>query len=326
MILLPPQGLNAASSILSAPSAGFLTSLYDAFRTESTAGRGVHALSIASVPQLRNVAPSMKLQVLDSISENGAKLIKISARDLADFRMAQPGVRIVPVIEYELSTSGWALHVETLATTASTTTGVDMTFVGSDGAPVVGAHVVAFTTFATRTGAEGDTDRHGRVQLNIASSTRSFERVYVYAKTRYWPKLLINVVLKQLGPVELDAISFPPNDLLRNVYGNNAPDGAGKDVVVGVIDTGCGPHPDLKIAGGFNAVGRDEQDYFDNGEQHGTHVAGIIAAHGNAQTGVRGIAPGSSCGAIVSLHGLAKKPQTSTSPRRSIAPAPTAAT
>jgi subtilisin len=39
-------------------------------------------------------------------------------------------------------------------------------------------------------------------------------------------------------------------------------------------------------------VGTNPAAYHDNGDQHGTHVAGIIAARGNAATSVRGIAPG----------------------------------
>src|SRR5207247_1649461 len=55
---------------------------------------------------------------------------------------------------------------------------------------------------------------------------------------------------------------------------------------------GIADHPDLTIAGGQNTVvGEAPSDYGDNGEGHGTHVAGIIAAHGTPPKGVRGVAP-----------------------------------
>jgi subtilisin len=57
---------------------------------------------------------------------------------------------------------------------------------------------------------------------------------------------------------------------------------------VAVIDTGSGPHADLNIAGGFNcSTGKS----FDDGNGHGTHVAGTIAAKANTE-GVIGVAPG----------------------------------
>ncbi len=57
---------------------------------------------------------------------------------------------------------------------------------------------------------------------------------------------------------------------------------------VAVIDTGSGPHPDLNIAGGVNcSTGRS----FNDGNGHGTHVAGTIGAINNAD-GVVGVAPG----------------------------------
>jgi len=52
-------------------------------------------------------------------------------------------------------------------------------------------------------------------------------------------------------------------------------------------------HPDLTVSGGANTVtGEDPKDFGDNGKGHGTHVAGIIAAHGTPPAGVRGVAPG----------------------------------
>jgi len=59
-------------------------------------------------------------------------------------------------------------------------------------------------------------------------------------------------------------------------------------VAVAVIDTGSGPHPDLNIVGGKNcSTGRS----FNDGNGHGTHVAGTIGALNDAN-GVVGVASG----------------------------------
>lgn len=57
---------------------------------------------------------------------------------------------------------------------------------------------------------------------------------------------------------------------------------------VAVLDTGSGPHKDLNIAGGVNcSTGKS----FSDGNGHGTHVAGTIAAYDNT-IGVVGVAQG----------------------------------
>jgi len=76
----------------------------------------------------------------------------------------------------------------------------------------------------------------------------------------------------------------------------------GQGVKVAVIDSGISPHPELTIAGGVSTIG-DSPNFstdFSDGNGHGTHVAGIIAA--NSGNGVvTGTAPGASLYAVKAL-------------------------
>ncbi len=66
-------------------------------------------------------------------------------------------------------------------------------------------------------------------------------------------------------------------------------DGTGSvNTPVAIIDTGSGPHADLNVVGGKNcSTGKSYGD----GNGHGTHVAGTVAAKDNG-VGVVGVAPG----------------------------------
>lgn len=67
----------------------------------------------------------------------------------------------------------------------------------------------------------------------------------------------------------------------------------GDGVVVAVLDTGCDTkHPDLqdRIIGGRNFTNEGGREDFSDGQGHGTHVAGTIAATENDR-GVLGVAP-----------------------------------
>lgn len=95
------------------------------------------------------------------------------------------------------------------------------------------------------------------------------------------------------GVVQADAQTLPTGidriqaDASSTLSGN----GSGSvNTAVAVIDTGSGPHPELNVVGGTNCSTGRKTNYND-GNGHGTHVAGTIAAYDNAQ-GVVGVAPG----------------------------------
>lgn len=69
------------------------------------------------------------------------------------------------------------------------------------------------------------------------------------------------------------------------------------DVDIAIIDTGIDTtHPDLKVVGGRNFTGGSTTAYSD-GNGHGTHVAGTVAALDNT-IGVVGVAPGARLWAV----------------------------
>lgn len=99
--------------------------------------------------------------------------------------------------------------------------------------------------------------------------------------------------------VSIDAQTLPTG--IDRIDGELSSTGSGNgsgavDVDVAVIDTGIDiDHPDLNVVGGKNCV-RGPNTY-DDGNGHGTHVAGTIAARDNT-TGVVGVAPGARLWAV----------------------------
>lgn len=80
----------------------------------------------------------------------------------------------------------------------------------------------------------------------------------------------------------------------------------GKDVVIGVLDTGCDfNHEDIKdnILEGINVIDNKKDPMDDNG--HGTHVTGTICASNNG-VGIVGVAPESKVKPIKVLNGQGK--------------------
>ncbi len=285
-ILLPTRGLRAQETTASASVKAFFTSINPEAKTPK--GRSVKVSG----------APKLQMRVLDSIGKNGAKLVELPAESLSDLKAAQPGMRIVPITYYYpavVQRPTVRPMLKAFVAAASATKITIKVVSRADGKPVAGADVIAFTNFSQRLGAQGKTNKSGRVSLSLGTAVRKLDRLYIYPEVGFYSLLRTSITISSqmelgLRPVDLTFSNF--SDALRHFYGNTADD-IGQGVKVAVIDTGIAiNHPDLSVDGGMNTVlGEDSGDYDDNGHGHGTHVAGIISAHGLPPTGVRGVAP-----------------------------------
>jgi subtilisin len=227
---------------------------------------------VAPVP----VALPTEVRVLDAIAENGAKLVEMTAATARQLEVDHPGLRIAPVLFYKVARAD-RLEVRDAPVPISASTALSPNVVvqvedRNTHAPIAGATVVAFTDFRNRQGASGESDGSGRVVLAFGVPNPRIERVYVYPPLAgYWGAFMENVSVADIRVLELDPVVPHARTALDVFVGRGAPSGAAsaQAVRVGVVDTGVGPHPDL------DAV---RQGDVDNGDGHGTHVAGIVHA------------------------------------------------
>jgi subtilisin len=292
---------------------GFLSDLLTATELVPSA-KTVNVMARAAA-----VAPAPKMQVLDSLHENGPKLVEMSPEAELSLRLSVPGLKIVPEVFYHRQWERFKIHqrlpkaarkavkkagrkMMVARAAAAPASAIVSIADASDGAPIQGAQIVAFTDFASRQGASATTGANGRATLNGLSSNRKLERVYVYAPSGYWGFFAQNTTGSKLAKIKLAPINVrEPSLLLSQLYGA-LPANAGNGITVAIIDSGVdGTHPDLKnVTGGLNCVSdevradpaaaQNWRPAVTEGE-HGTHVAGIVGGHG-AASGFRGVAPG----------------------------------
>jgi subtilisin len=267
-----------------------------------------------------------QMQVLDSISADGPKLVSMPPEAELSLRLSDPDVKIVPEILYHRQWQRFKVHkrvTKAAAKPAATATGkakakaakvaaargaaatgallITVTDATS-GKPVPDAHIVAFTDFASRAGAEGRTDQNGRLVLNGLTPSSKLDRFYLYAPTGYWGHFAASTTGAKQSAIALAKIDIVQAGLLLPQFCAGIPATTGAGVTIGIIDTGVdATHPDLQnVVGGLNCVSdevRNDPDAAKNWRpaltdgEHGTHVAGIAAGRG-ATSGFRGVAPG----------------------------------
>jgi subtilisin len=269
-----------------------------------------------------------QMQVLDSIHDDGPKLVSMPPEAELSLRLADPDVKIVPEVFYHRQWQRFKIHkrvakaaakpkaaasgkakakaAKVAAARGATASGALQITVtdGASGKPVQNAHIVAFTDFAARAGAEGITGANGRVVLGGLTPGSRLDRLYLYAPAGYWGHFAASTTGAKQAAIKLDKIDIARPGLLLPQFCAGIPATTGAGVTIAIIDTGIdATHPDLQnVTGGLNCVSdevRNDPDAAKNWRpalkdgEHGTHVAGIAAGRGTT-SGFRGVAPGAS--------------------------------
>lgn len=275
-ILLPALGLQA--DFQSNPKVqDFLLSLDDDLKAKKS-----------SRLNLRVRGPkreTMNLKVVDSIHENGAKLVEMDEAKMADLKFSYPGIRIIPERFYRKALIRPEVRIK--AKRVRETPSMQVKITNARNEPLQGVYVVAFTNFEEERGASGYTNSKGVVSLKL--DTPTIERLYVYPDHSYWGFFRKNIRRSDALNITLQDINLTSNDIISSIYNQAQFENLRTPVRIGVIDTGIGPHRDITVLGGANFIpGEDDADHKDNGDGHGTHVAGIIGADGQ----IKGLAAG----------------------------------
>lgn len=243
--------------------------------------------------QVREIIAMPVVDVVDEVSAEGPKLVSLGTDAHSALRALDPGIRIVPVVYYYPAVAPRPTLAATVQNVGVSIPTVLRILSASTGAPVAGAAVIAFTDYENRVGAQAVSDAEGAASLAIGPERKTIERLAVYPPPGWWSVFRSDVDVTADKTVELREIPPGHVDCVRHHYGSDPGEAAGAGVRVGVVDTGVDlEHPQLRVDGGFNAVqGEDPSAFGHNGNPHGTHVAGTIAARPGGTTPI-GVAPG----------------------------------
>jgi subtilisin len=219
---------------------------------------------------------AFELTVIDSTGLLGPKWVRMTQDTVARLRDAALPLRIEPLRNYRLTAAPRFNLVKSPGHPLASVRVV----CSKTGQPIEGAKVIAITDWQRRIGSEAMSDANGFAQLDLGALPAAVDRLYIVpTQAMFWGAYAEKIALTgqlALEPVDLATV----RDGLRYHYGElkiSPTDGSG--VKVGIIDSGIGPHPELKIVGGCNVVtGELRTDFLDNGLGHGTHVAGIISS------------------------------------------------
>ena len=290
-ILLPPQGVReretASDLLMRIPAAS------------SIASPSSWMLTYTSQPmwERQDIAMEVPLTVIDTVAEEGPKLVELEDDAALVVRALVPELRLEPLREYRTTTVAATPPIALPNDAAGAPATTIEVHCANTGVPIGDAQVTAIVDLSRNLGDQGVTDSTGTVALRLGPNPLTVDELRVERPPRgWWGAWGKHVAIDSPHPVELQPVDLGPaaaNDALRHFYGSSPPGAGGIGVRIGVLDTGINlDHPHLTVADGQNTVtGEQPGDYGDNGVGHGTHVAGIIAGKGSAPTGISGLAP-----------------------------------
>jgi subtilisin len=253
--------------------------------------------------------PTQQIRIIHSIHEDGLKLAEMHPNAVFNLRATLPGVRVVPLVHYRTQ-RGPRYQIAASLKAAGRAAGNLQIAIKSagTGAPLGDVKVVAFTNFEKREGLEATSNARGLVVLGRNRASLQLDRLFVYPPHGFWGRYAESIRISDGDELALPPIDLSVPDFLSTLYSNGG--NAGTGVRIGVIDTGIAlDHPDLRVTGGRNLVTGENPDDFGPSADHGTHVAGIIAARGTPPTGKRGVAPAAT---LMSYRVFGKNSETAT--------------
>ncbi|MEL6673361.1 MAG: S8 family serine peptidase [Bacteroidota bacterium] len=226
--------------------------------------------------------------LLDTISEEGPKLIQASDETVNYINSDKTPLRAIQVVHYHLPEPLMeSFHESAPSELASRQINIFVKEAGSN-KPIPGIRVVALTDVNRPEGEIGFSDSKGRLSLIIKD--KPLASIQVSPSPGYWGSSRTGLGLEENITVLLEPISLEQKDVIRTIYGQSSFDPSTR-VKVAVIDSGVGPHDHLNVIHGANMVTEEKGNDFRDFMGHGTHVAGLIGANSRPPEGLRGMAP-----------------------------------
>ena len=284
-VFLPDEGADAALALAALGAVADMAPVMPPMLIEAAISPmesdGNAAVVLERAPPAVRPRGRGKVTVLKVAPETGAALVEAGGRATGKPREV-PGGKLYKVVNYRMAVADVRLGRSRLGASIGPL-GADFFMLrirsSMDGNPIPGA-VVTLRLKGSTTNINGVSDATGTVVLGVrAPALREATLLIEPGFAGHWGFLSRRIDLTSGDSIDLDPIdlSATPDSLRHLVKPGQPADGAG--VVVAVIDSGVGPHPDLPTALGDP----------DTSIGHGTHVAGIIA--GNGPGGLAGVAP-----------------------------------